>query len=152
MNSVMGAARRLGVLLVLGLGCDEPRALDGGVIIGEIDAYRLCDVNGVDVRLVARWQDCAAGESDCEPPSATTREGDRFSCPSAEPTRDLGVELSEPGAYRIEVHTGQVSGPAKVECFVDPDSGEDRVELSATQVREGAAVMLDDHGACPDRS
>ncbi|MEM9457861.1 MAG: hypothetical protein AAGF11_27020 [Myxococcota bacterium] len=151
MNAVMQWARRLGVVLVIGLGCDAPQALDGGVIIGEIDAYRLCDVNGVDVRLVARWLDCAAGEPDCEPPPATTREGDRFSCPSAEGTRDLGVELPDPGVYRIEVHTAQASGPAKVECFVDPDSGEDRVELSATQVREGAAVMLDDHGTCPER-
>lgn len=145
-----GRTRWIGALwLVAGLGCEAPEPLEGGLVVGTVDAYRLCDVNGVEVRLLAQWQECVADEPECEPPADTTIAGDRFSCPSAEATRQLGVELASAGVYRIEVSTAQASGPARVECFVDPDSGDDRVELSATRLQEGPPKRLDEHRACP---
>lgn len=146
----MGWTRWLGALwLVASAGCDEPEPLEGGLIIGTVDAAPLCDVNGVEVRIVAGWLDCLAAEPGCEPPEVTSFRGDRFSCPSTDATRDLGVEVSHPGVYRVELQTSQASGPAKVECFTEGGAAEGGVELSSARLAEGPPLMLDRHGPCP---
>lgn len=156
MMGMRGAGRIAGagagaLALALALtGCDdEPERLEGGLVLGTVDAFRLCDVNATELRVVAQWLACPPQQPDCEPPEATEVKGDRFSCPSAGPTVALGVEPTSPGRYQVEVRSVNVSGPDERECFVDPDTGEAFVDLPAERLFEGSPVGLDEHGACP---
>ncbi len=149
---MMRGLLKLGGALMLTLvasGCDSPQTLEGSLVLGTVDAERLCDVNTIELQLRAQWQACPEGEPECEPPEETEVSGDRFSCPSSGPTVDLGVELASAGRYRVEVHALQASGAPEVECFVDARSGDTRVEVSSDRLTDASPLTLDDHGACP---
>ena len=135
--------------LLASTGCDEPQRLEGGLVLGTIEAQRLCDVNAVEVRLVAHWLACPAVEPECEAPDPAQVEGDRFSCPAAAATHPLGVELTHPGVHRFEAVVVPTSGPPEAECFVDPQGGSIEVQLPSERLFAASPVVLDEHGPCP---
>lgn len=149
MRHALGLGGLLLVATVAG-GCDPAEPLDGGLLLGTIDTHHFCDVDTVEVRLRAHWLACAEQDPDCEPPEATVVDGDRFTCPATEATRDLGVELSHAGRYRIEAVRILTSGPSVLECFTDPATGDTGVELPPERLFGASVVRLDQHGPCPE--
>lgn len=148
------AAGAVLVALAAGPGCDasEPDegADEGALLLGTIDTHHFCDMDAVvEVRLRAHWQACAEVEPGCEPPPRTQLEGDRYTCPATDATHELGVSLTHPGRYRVEAEAVLTVGPPRRECFVDPESGDTRIELPLDRLASRAPVVLDEHGPCP---
>lgn len=139
------------VALAFGWGCDAPEPADpGAVLLATLDTHHFCDMDAVvEVRLRAHWQACAEGEPGCEPPPRTQLEGDRATCPATDATRELGVSLTHSGRYRVEAVAVLTTGGPRLECFVDPDTGDTRIELPDERLRGASPVVLDEHGPCP---
>lgn len=148
--SLVGAV----LLPLLGVGCSPPEPAEGALLLATLDTHHFCDMDAVlGVRLRAHWQACPATERECEPPPRTVLEGDRYTCPATDAHYDLGVRLTHPGRYRVEAVAELTPDGELVECFVDPDSGDARIELP-TERLEGdddaqAVVVLPEHGPCP---
>lgn len=146
---VMGSAMAWVVALVLGPGCDAPEQADEAALLATLDTHHFCDMDAVvEVRLRAHWQACTAGERGCEPPPATVVDGDRYTCPATDATHELGVALTHPGRYRVEAVAVLTTLQEQPECFVDPSTGDTRIELCRERL-EQAPVVLDEHGPCP---
>lgn len=137
-------------LVAVAAGCDAAAPGPGEVLLGTIDTRHFCDFDPVvGVRLRARWVGCAEAEPGCEPPESLVVQGDRFTCPATDPSRDLGVDLLEGGRYRVEAVAEQTSMPPRIECFVDPRSGELDVDLPWSRLSDETPVRLLEHGPCP---
>ncbi len=145
------AGLAMALALVPGSGCDEPEpADDGALLVGTIDIHHFCDMDAVvEVRLRAHWQACAMGDQGCEPPPRTQIEGDRATCPATDAIRELGVSLTHPGRYRVEAVAELTPGAPRIECFVDPDTDDTKIELPAERLRATTPLVLDEHGPCP---
>jgi hypothetical protein len=146
------AAVGLAVLgLVAAAGCDEAEPAEAGaLLLGTIDTHHFCDTaEVVEVRLRAHWQACAEGEEGCEAPPHPRAEGDRYTCPATDATHELGVSLTHPGRYRVEAVAVPTAGEPRLECFVDPETGDTRIELPRDRLWSQSPVVLDEHGACP---
>jgi hypothetical protein len=145
-----GPAMAWAMALGLGSGCDAPERADDAPLLATLDTHHFCDMDAVvEVRLRAHWQACVAGEPGCEPPPATIADGDRYTCPATDATHELGVSLTHPGRYRVEAVAVLTTLQEQPECFVDPSTGDTRIELSRERLLEQAPVVLDEHGPCP---
>jgi hypothetical protein len=145
-----GGLAGLWVALAVGVACDPPEPVEGARLLVTLDTHRLCDTSAVvEVRLRASWQACPADERDCEPPPRTVIEGDRYTCPATDATHRLGVMLTHPGRYRVEAVAVLATGERAPECFLDPMTGEARIELSSERLGQQAPVVLDEHEPCP---
>lgn len=150
-----GLAAGLGVLA----GCEPSEGAqeaEGSLLLATLDTHHFCDMDPVvAVRLRALWQACPAVQADCEPPQAESAvvEGDRFTCPATDAQHDLGVRLFHPGRYRIEAVAELTTGRERLECFVDPDTGDLEIELPEdrlwSEARGQTPVVLDEHEPCP---
>jgi hypothetical protein len=119
-------------------------------VVATIDTHHFCDMDAVvEVRLRAHWQACPQAQRECEPPPRTMIEGDRYTCPATDATHELGVSLTHPGRYRMEAVAMLTTGLEERECFVDPTTGDTRIELPEARLVGAAPVVLDEHGDCP---
>ena len=147
--------RRLGVLgLAATLGCEgglesageagmesTPRA----TVLAEIDTNHFCDTVGViGAEFRAVPEECP-GAAPC-----AAVEGTRLTCPAVDPMLLAGVELAEPGAYRLLVVGEMTTGEELPECFSGP-GGAALVEISADDIEAAEQIVLaGGHGPCPE--
>jgi hypothetical protein len=131
-------------------GCQAPAPEAGALVLATLDTHHFCDDAAVvEVRLRAHWQACPQADRECSPPPRTVIEGDRYTCPATDATHELGVSLTHPGRYRMEAVARLTTGQEERECFVDPASGDPRIELPEARLLGQAPVVLDEHGECP---
>lgn len=146
-------------------GCDglEPVDTDGtatsgasvtpgtALLLVEVDPQPLCNTVGVvAVQLVARRTGCeSAPPAPCTlPADPPTVEGDTFTCPNTDPSRLMGVEVSEAGRYAVESVIEFTTGDTERLCHTL--SGDPEVLVTAAAVDAGTLLNLDDGDvACP---
>jgi hypothetical protein len=129
----------------------------GATLLGTFDPNLFCDMVGVvTIEVVATRVGCVPG-----PPAPCTLPaepepiaGDRISCPVTDPSIALGVDLTEPGRYRLEGVGELTTGEQVRRCFSTEDEGggegEAEVELDQAAIDAGEQVAMRlTAGSCP---
>jgi hypothetical protein len=160
--------RALAALPILVLfGClDGPSLLeDGGVedtgpsgpphatLLGSVEAATVCNLTGiVEVVLRATLVGC-----DPPPPAPCTLpvdpmpiEGDRMTCPSAETTALLGVEVPRSGQWRVEAVYHYATGSDSLVCYAPPGATAPFAIVTTADIDAFAEIeVVSQGGPCP---
>lgn len=140
-----------GFLGSLGSGCgeagEEEADTDGGregaLLLGEVDAEGACNTAGViESRIRAFRVGCEQGPpAPCTLPSEPEAiEGDRSSCPTSDQEVLLGVDITQPGRYRVEEVWIDPVVDERVFCFAE--DGQTEILVTTQDVEEGRSRVL----------
>lgn len=156
--SVSTLVAMLGPLLACGSGTDpgDPEASPGTpgtvTLLAELMPEDLCRMpEVVRITIQATRIGCEPGPpAPCTlPAEAQAVEGDIATCPVTDPVRLLGVEVSQPGRYRVEAVGRFTTGESVAHCVSTAD-GDPEVVVTAADLDAGSTVDLQSTGEpCP---
>lgn len=122
-------------------------------LLAEVEGARICDSSpgAVSLQLQATLVGCEPGPpAPCTLPSERpVVEGDRATCPITDPIRLMGVDITEPGRYQIDLVVQLTTGESSTECFEGPDEATE-IAVTEDDLDAGATITVAATGApCP---